>query len=132
MGNSGNAVEALGSNGGGGIAATIFMLVYFAFIILMLVSMWKVFTKAGQPGWGIIIPIYNVYLACKIAGKPGWWLLLFLIPLVNIIVAIILPLSIAKNFGKSGGFAVGLIFLPFIFYPMLAFGSAEYTAQIAE
>lgn len=95
--------------------------------IFLIAAMWKVLTKAGQPGWGILIPIYNVYLLCKVAGKPGWWLLLFLIPLVNIVIAILLAIGIARNFGKGGGFAAGLILLPWIFYPILGFGSAQYS-----
>jgi Family of unknown function (DUF5684) len=87
---------------------------------------WKVFTKAGQPGWASIIPIVNIYFLCKVAGRPGWWLILFLIPCVNFVMFIVIALDVAKRFGKSGGFAVGLIFLPFIFYPILGFGSAQY------
>jgi Na+/melibiose symporter-like transporter len=93
----------------------------------MIVAGWKVFTKAGQPGWASIIPFYNVYVMLTIVGKPGWWLLLFFIPIVNLVIGIIVTLELAKRFGKSGGFAVGLILLPFIFYLILAFGSATYT-----
>lgn len=106
-------------------------IIYVALIIFMIASMWRVYTKAGQPGWAAIIPIYNLYIMIKIAGKPGWWLLLFLIPFVNIVIEIIVIVGLAENFGKGGGFAVGLIFLPFIFFPMLAFGSAEYIGQTA-
>jgi uncharacterized membrane protein YoaK (UPF0700 family) len=84
------------------------------------------FVKAGQPGWGILIPIYNVYLMIKIAGRPGWWLILFFIPLVNFIVGIIVTADIARNFGKGIGFVLGMIFLGFIFYPILGFGDAQY------
>ena len=94
----------------------------------MLVSYWKVFIKAGQPGWGILIPIYNIYLLLKIAGRPGWWLILYLIPFVNIVIAILVCIDIAKNFGKDAAFGIGLAFLGIIFYPILAFGSAEYKA----
>jgi hypothetical protein len=101
-------------------------IVYVTFLVLMLASLWKVFTKAGQPGWAILIPIYNLYIMCKIAGRPGWWLILMLIPFVNFIIAIILYVDIAKSFGKGVGFAVGMLFLPFIFFPILGFGSAQY------
>lgn len=94
--------------------------------VCMLVAMWKVFTKAGQPGWGCLIPIYNVYLMLKIAGKPGWWLILFFIPVINIVVQIVMTIDIAKNFGRGGWFAAGLIFLPIIFFPILAFGESVY------
>ena len=102
------------------------MIVYFAVLILIIAAIWKVFSKAGQPGWAVLIPFYNIYVMCKVAGRPGWWLLLMLIPFVNIIIAIILNVDIAKNFGKGAGFAVGMLFLPFIFWPILGFGSAQY------
>ena len=97
---------------------------YFAVIILMIAGLWKTFSKAGQPGWAAIIPIYNLIVLCQVAGRPIWWFLLLLIcfPIFYIIICI----DIAKRFGKGGGFAVGLIFLPFIFFPMLGFGSAQY------
>ena len=94
--------------------------------VFMIAAMWRVFTKADQPGWGCLIPFYNIYLMLQIAGKPGWWLLLMFIPLVNIIIMILTLAGIANNFGKGGGYVLGLIFLPFIFYPMLAFGDAQY------
>src|SRR3984893_6365125 len=99
---------------------------YFIVIILLIASIWKVFSKAGQPGWAAIIPIYNFYVMCKVAGRPGWWLLLMLIPFVNFIIAIILNVDISKRFGKGVGFAIGMIILPFIFWPILGFGSAQY------
>ena len=104
----------------------VFWICYFAIIILLIAAIWKVFSKAGQPGWAAIIPIYNIYVMCKVAGRPGWWLLLMLIPFVNLIIAIILSVDIAKRFGKGIGFAIGMILLPFIFWPILGFGSAQY------
>ncbi|RLD19667.1 MAG: hypothetical protein DRI69_07895 [Bacteroidetes bacterium] len=101
-------------------------IVYLGVIIITIMGMWRVFEKAGQPGWASIIPIYNTYILLKLAGKPGWWLLLFFIPFVNIVLAIILMISVARSFDKDAGFAIGLIFLPFIFYPILGLGSAEY------
>jgi len=94
--------------------------------ILMIISMWKIFVKAGQPGWAILIPFYNIFVMLKVAGKPGWWFLLLFLPIINIVISIIILIGISENFGKSGGFAVGLLFLPFIFYPILAFSDAEY------
>ncbi len=103
-------------------------MVYFwlAVSIFMIVVMWIVFKKAGQPGWAALIPIYNTYIMLKIAGKPGWWLLLFLVPIVNIVIAILMLAGIAKNFGKGTGFVLGLIFLSIIFWAILAFGKAKY------
>jgi hypothetical protein len=107
----------------------IFPLLIMGIVSLFLVaSMWKVFTKAGEPGWASIVPIYNIIVLLKIAQKPGWWLVLMLIPGVNAIVGIILALSLAKSFGRGAGFGVGLAFLPMIFYPVLAFGDSRYSA----
>jgi hypothetical protein len=92
----------------------------------MIVGMWRIFEKAGEPGWMSIIPILNIFILLKIAGKPGWWILLFFIPFVGIIIAILVWIDVAKNFGKGGGFVVGLILLPFIFIPILGFGDARY------
>ncbi|MGO9244003.1 MAG: DUF5684 domain-containing protein [Verrucomicrobiia bacterium] len=104
---------------------------YLALVVLVIAGMWKTFVKAGQPGWAILIPIYNFYVFLKIAGKPGWWLILMLIPLVNIVFGIIATVAFTERFGKGGGFVVGLIFLPFIFYPILGFGDAQYSPPVA-
>ena len=92
-------------------------------------GVWKVFTKAGQPGWAAIIPIYNAYVLLKIAQKPGWWLILLFVPIVNIVVGILALAALARNFGKGAGFVVGLILLPIVFYPILGFGDAPYAPQ---
>jgi hypothetical protein len=103
------------------------LIVYLAIVIAFCVASWKVFTKAGHPGWAIFVPIYNLIVMLKIAGKPGWWVIGMLIPLVNIAVAIIMNLEIAKRFGKGTGFAVGLILLTPIFWLILGFGDSEYS-----
>ena len=102
--------------------------VYLALFVLQIVALWKIFIKAGQPGWASIIPVYNFYVLLVVAGKPGWWLVLMFIPLVHIVIAILMSLGIANNFGKDTGFGVGLAFLPFIFFPILAFSDAKYAA----
>jgi hypothetical protein len=102
------------------------LIVYVALTVFLVVTMWKVFEKAGQPGWACLVPFYNTCVWLKIAGKPMWWFFLLLIPVVNFIIAILAVIGLANKFGKGGGYAVGLIFLPIIFYPMLAFGDAEY------
>jgi hypothetical protein len=94
--------------------------------IFQIAALWKVFTKAGQPGWAAIIPIYNMYIMTKIGGKPGIWVLLFFIPFVNIIFLIWLYNMVSKSFGKDEGFTVGLVLLGIIFWPILGFGSAKY------
>jgi len=104
----------------------IFWIVCLAAIVFQIASLWVVFEKAGKPGWASIVPIYNAIVLLQIAGKPGWWFLLYFIPLVNIVIAIIATVGLAKNFGKGVGFAIGLIFLGFIFIPILAWGDAQY------
>ncbi len=104
------------------------MVIYLALIVFMIVTMWKIFTKAGKPGWACLVPIYNIIVMLEIAGKPGWWFLLFFIPFVNFIIMILVMIGIAEHFGKGGGYVVGMIFLPIVFYPILAFGNAQYQA----
>ena len=99
------------------------------FVLLMVAAMWKIFAKAGQPGWASIIPIYNWIVWCKIVGRPLWWVLLLF--LCFPIFFIILSIDLAKSFGKSTGFAVGLILLSPIFFPILGFGSATYQGPSA-
>jgi hypothetical protein len=108
-----------------------FWIIWCVVVIIQIAAMWKVFEKAGKPGWAAIIPIYNVIVILDIAGKPWWWILLCLIPLVNIVVLIIVYISLARNFGKGVGFALGLMFLSFIFFPILAWGDAQYQPQLA-
>lgn len=96
-------------------------------MIFIIVSLWKVFVKAGQPGWAVLVPIYNLYIMTVIAKKPAWWLaIILLVPIANIIFLIMLYNAIAKAFGKDSGFTVGLILLGFIFWPILGFGDAKY------
>jgi uncharacterized protein DUF5684 len=105
---------------------TMFWVIWCVVIIFYIAAMWKVFTKAGQPGWAAIVPIYNGIVMLQIAGKPIWWILLYFIPIVNIVISIIVLHSISKNFGHGVGFTLGLIFLGFIFIPILAWGESEY------
>lgn len=108
-------------------------LIGLAFAVLVIAGLWKVFSKAGQPGWAAIIPLYNIYVLLKIVGRPGWWLLLFFIPLVNLIVAIIVNIDLAKSFGKS--VVVWGILLLTIFsaigYILLGFGASTYQGPAA-
>ncbi len=106
--------------------AGIFLVVQLAIIIFLIASIWKVFTKAGQPGWASIIPIYNIIVMLQIVGRPWWWILLLLIPIVNLVIFIIISIDMAKSFGKGAGFGIGLFLLGIIFYPILGFGGATY------
>ena len=115
------AIGAAGAAVGGVIA-----IIYLAVIVISVISLWKIFTKAGEPGWAAIVPIYNLIVLIKIVGKPLWWIVLLIIPCVNFIILILLSLELAKAFGKSGGFGIGLALLSPIFLPILAFGDARY------
>ncbi|HSX16908.1 MAG TPA: DUF5684 domain-containing protein [Patescibacteria group bacterium] len=112
-----------------------FLAGYFVFIgiftVIMIVSMWKVFTKAKQPGWASLVPIYDTLVLLKIVGRPWYWLLLMMIPIVNIVLAVIVYNDLSKSFGKGVGMTLLLLFLPFIGLPMLAFGSAQYQGPAA-
>ena len=100
--------------------------------VVMIAAMWKVFTKAGKPGWAAIIPIYNAIVLLNIAGKPTWWVVLFFIPIVSFVMLILTYVGLAERFGKGGGFAVGLVFLGIIFFPILGFGDAQYRGAVAK
>src|SRR5512133_2820007 len=102
------------------------IILYLAVIVLMIVSMWKIFTKAGKPGWACIIPIYNIIVLLEIVGKPWWWFLLMLIPLVNMVFVIWTLNLLSKSFGHDVGFTLGLLFLGFIFFPILGLGESKY------
>jgi len=104
----------------------LFFIVYVAFIVLMIASMWKLFDKAGQKGWTAVIPILNILVLLKVVHKELWWIILFLIPCVSIVAWIIVAFDVAKAYGKGAGYGIGLIILPFIFLPILGFGSAAY------
>lgn len=102
-------------------------LLYLGLIVVVVAGLWKVFTKAGQPGWAAIVPFYNSYvLTCEIAKKEVLWFVLQFIPLVGIVAYIMVAIEVARKFGKSEGYGIGLAFLPFVFFPMLGFGDARY------
>jgi len=109
--------------------STVAVVIYLAIIIFMIVAEWKLFEKAGQPGWAILVPIYSTIVFLKIVQRPIAWIFLFFIPLVNFIIAIIMMLDLAKVYGKDSGFGIGLIFLPIIFIPILAFGDTQYQGK---
>ena len=103
------------------------LIVYLAVLVFMLVTMWKIYQKAGQPGWAAIVPIYNIIVMLKII-KMDWWhvLIMLFVPFAAIVYSILIPIKLAKVFGKSTGFGVLAIFFSIIAYPILAFGSAKY------
>lgn len=103
-----------------------YLLLLLAVSLLIVVSMWVVFEKAGQSGVQSIIPIYNMYILMEISGKPGWWLVLLFIPVVGFVFYLLAMLALAEKFGRSALFGIGLFFLPMFFFPMLAFGGSQY------
>jgi len=115
-----------------------FMIIWLAVMAVMIVSYWKIFTKAGREGWISIIPFYNTWTLAEIVGKPGWWgllPLLMLVPIINFIawipvmvIFVLISIELAKAFGKDSTFAILLILLPVVGYPILAFGDAKYKA----
>ncbi len=107
----------------------LFAIFVLGFAVLLIASIWRVFEKAGQPGWAVIVPIYNVLVLLRIVGKPWWWLILMVIPYIGLIWSVWTTNLLSKKFGKDEGFTVGLILLPIIFYPLLGFGDAQYQGR---
>lgn len=103
---------------------------YFGILFLIIGSIWRVFEKAGQPGWACLIPFYNYYIMAKIGGVKNWWLIF--IPIANIYIIFVIMIALAKSFGKDTGFGVALVFLGIIFFPILGFGDAQYIGPNGE
>ena len=97
-----------------------------ALSVLLIVAMWRIFQKAGKPGWASIVPFYNIYIMYEITWGNGWRFLMLLIPFYNIYFAIKMMVDLAKAFNQGVGFAIGLLLLPFVFNLILAFGGAQY------
>lgn len=111
------------------IIISIFLLVIVVFLalaILTIVAKWKAFEKAGRKGWVSLIPFYNYAVMLELANEPLWWIALLFVPVANIVTAIIVLHRISRTFGHGGGFTAGLVFLPFVFWPILAFGTSKY------
>ena len=112
----------------GGMLSTMLVLIG-AVYLFFLVATWKLYSKAGRPGWAALIPIYSTVVFCQMCGRSGWLTLALMIPGVNVIVSIMLSVDLARVFGRGTGFALGLIFLSPIFFPILAFGSSRYVGR---
>ncbi len=117
------------SGGIGAIFGT-FAFIYLFIFIIIIAGLWKIFEKAGKPGWAAIIPIYNLVVLLEIVNKPVWWIILLLIPFVNLVIAIILYHQLSLSFGQGVGMTILMIILPFVAFPMLGFGSATYTKPV--
>jgi hypothetical protein len=122
-----NGTSSTSSTSGAAFAAVFIPVTLL--VILLIVALWKVYKKAGRPGWAAIVPVYNTWVLFEITGFPGWWALLSLVPIVGLfpaVMSLVATFRLAKLFGKGDGFGLGLIFLPFIFFPILAFGKATF------
>ena len=122
-------LQARGGGGGGGGAAVgaanaIQLIVQLVVVVLQIAGMWKVFEKAGQPGWAAIVPCYNIIVLCQVAGKEWWWF--FIVVCVPIVGQLLVNLALAEKFDQGAGFGIGLTCLPFVFFPILGFGSSVY------
>jgi Family of unknown function (DUF5684) len=109
----------------GGMLGTMLVLIGAVYLFFF-VATWRLYSKAGRPGWASLIPIYNTVVFCQICGRSGWWTLALMIPGVNVVISIILSVDLARVFGRGTGFVLGLIFLSPVFFPILAFGSSRY------
>lgn len=125
-----NYDESMGSGllAGIGIGGT---LISLAATILTIAGLWKMFEKAGKPGWAAIIPVYNFIILLEIVGKPLWWIIGILIPCVNFVVIIWVLNLLMKSFGKDSIYTVLAIFFSFIIFPMIGFGSDRYIGPTA-
>jgi hypothetical protein len=113
-----------------GPALSLFFAVYLSILVLNIAAYWRIFSKAGQPGWTVLVPIYGSVKLLQISGRSGWWVLGFLVPLFNIFPIVRLPFDLARVFGRGIGFGFGLLFLPLVFAPILGFGDAQYVGDI--
>jgi serine/threonine protein kinase len=106
------------------------MLVFLALFGVAAAGMWRVFVKAGLPGWGALVPFYNLVLVMRLAGKPGWWAIWLFVPLCNFVIYTIVTLEIAKNFGKGVAYTFCLLLVPPLFYAVLGLGGAQYNPTL--
>jgi len=128
------AFEALQRDGGGFLAAIYsltFSCVGLLLFLAIVAGLWQIFTKAGEAGWKAIIPIYNIWILLEIVGRPGWWIILFFIPLVNIVIWILVSLDLSKSFDHGTGFGIGLWLFPWLFYNILGWGESQYYGPAA-
>jgi hypothetical protein len=123
------------SSGLGAGAVIAIVAVSLVVVVLQVAGFWKTLEKGGETGAMsllLLVPCLSpvAYLPfTRLTGREWWWVLLMYIPIVNLVVLIILSIDIAKAYGKGAGFGVGLWLLPFIFYPILGFGSARYEGR---
>lgn len=110
----------------------VYVIVVLAVAVISLVGMWKIFVKAGKPGWAAIVPIYNTYCLFEISFGTGWLFLLCLVPCVNVVITIIMWIKLAQAFAKGAAYGIGILFLPVVFLPMLGFSDAQYIGPVGK
>lgn len=127
-------MHILADNSGGGAAAggIVGLLIVLAILVFYAAALWRIFSKAGKPGILAFIPIVNTFILLDIVGRPLWWFILYLIPFVDIVAAIIVLNDLSKSYGHGAGFTLGLIFLSFIFIPVLGYGGSRYVGPAAK
>jgi len=108
--------------------SNVLIIVYLVILVISIAAFWRIFTKAGKPGWAVLIPIYNIIVLLEICEKPVWWILLLLIPLVNIIIMIVVYVALLEKFGKPGWHVILLLLFGIIYIPYLGFSNAQYKA----
>lgn len=104
-------------------ASSIAPLIVLAIGGITIASLWRVYQRAGEPGWATLVPIYNAVVLLRVARRPIWWIVLLLVPLVNLVTLVAIDIALARRFGRSAGFGVAIALLPFVFLPVLAFAS---------
>ncbi len=119
------------SGAAGSVGGIVTAVIVIAIVLFYLIAYWRIFSKAGRPGILAIIPIVSTFVLLSIVGRPLWWFVLFLIPVVNIVMAIIVYNDLSKSFGHGAGFTVGLVLLPEIFIPVLGYGGSRYVGPAA-
>ena len=102
------------------------IILWIVMTIVLIVANWKIFTKAGKPGWAILIPIYNIIVMMQIIKKPLWWVIILFVPIVDIVFVILIVYNLVIKFGQPGWHVILALFLGIIYYPYLAFSKAEY------
>ena len=133
------------NDGALGALFAVYLIFMIAIYVVTVVGLWKMYVKAGRPGWAAIIPIYNWWVWVEMIGRPRWWfwalvasVLLSWIPVVGVILGILMfvlylmgCLDMAKAFGRGAGTGIGLWLVPFVFAPILGFGDAQYLGPVA-
>ncbi len=104
----------------------VYTVIYVIVMVILIVANWKIFTKAGKPGWAILIPIYNIIVMLQIVDKPLWWIIMLFIPIVNVVFGILIIYNLVLKFGKPGWHVILALIVGFVYYPYIAFSDAKY------